>query len=83
MLFDKPPPQGGYVTNKLQCGVSIDIHFLAKRTKDECSMSLVKTQGQGLMITKVQGACLVRVGDTSVSLSCKGCIRDKHGNACV
>jgi hypothetical protein len=31
--------------NKLQCGVSFDIHYLAKQMKDKRSKSLVKLQG--------------------------------------
>jgi hypothetical protein len=52
--------------NKLQCGVSFDIHDSAKQMKDKCLKSLAKPQGQGLMIIKTQGAHLVRVRDTPV-----------------
>jgi hypothetical protein len=43
----------------------------------------VKPQGQGAMITKAQGVCLVGVRDTPVILSHNEQIRDTHGNACV
>jgi hypothetical protein len=46
-------------------------------------MSLVKPQGQGLMITKTRGVLLVRVKDTPVSLSRKEWTSDEHGNACL
>jgi hypothetical protein len=64
------------VINKLQCGVSFDIHDSAKQMKDKRSKALAKQQGQGSMATKTQGVHLVIVRDTPVVLSHKGCIRD-------
>jgi hypothetical protein len=69
--------------NKLQCGVSFDIHESAKWTKVKHLKALVKPQGQGSMITKTQGAHMVRVRDTPVILSHNKRARDEHGNACV
>jgi hypothetical protein len=63
--------------------VSFDIHNSAKQMKDKRLKSLAKPQGQGLMITKTQGAHLVRVRDTLVVLSHNERARDEHGNACV
>jgi hypothetical protein len=45
--------------NKLQCGVNIDFHCLAKRMKDTSSKSLVKPQGQESTITKTQVVCSI------------------------
>jgi hypothetical protein len=69
--------------NKPQCGLSIDIHYLTKRMNDMCTKSLLKPQGQSLMITKVQEVHLIRVRDTPVALSHNERTRDEHGNACV
>jgi hypothetical protein len=63
--------------------VSFGIHDLTKQMKDKRSKSHAKPQGQGSMITKTQGAHLVRVRDTPVILSHKGWTRDDHGNTCV
>jgi hypothetical protein len=57
--------------------------YLAKQMKDKHSKSLAEPQGQGSMITKTQGAHLVRVRDTTVILSHKEQTRDEHGNTCV
>jgi hypothetical protein len=46
-------------------------------------MPLVKSQGQGSMITKAQGVRLVRVRDTPVVLSRNEQTSDEHSNACV
>jgi hypothetical protein len=52
--------------NKLQCGVNLNTHCLAKRTKDGCTESLVKPQGQGSMMTKTSRSALGwSNGDTS------------------
>jgi hypothetical protein len=69
--------------NKLQCGVSIDIHCLAKWMKDKHSKSLMKPHAQGSMITKMQGVHLVEVRDTPVILSHNEWTRDESGNAYV
>jgi hypothetical protein len=69
--------------NKLQSGVSFDIHDSAKQMKDKRSKSLEKPQGQGSMITKTQGVHLIRVRDTPVILSHNERARDEHGNTCV
>jgi hypothetical protein len=69
--------------NKLQGGVSFDIHDWAKRMKDKHSKALAKPKGQGSMITKTRGVHLVRVRDTPVILSHKGWTRDEHSNTCV
>jgi hypothetical protein len=69
--------------NKLQCGVGFDIHDSAKWMKDKRLKALANPQGQGSMITKTQGAHLVRVRDTPVILSHNERARDEHGNACV
>jgi hypothetical protein len=69
--------------NKLQCGVSFDIHDSAKRMTDKRPKSLMKPQGQGLMITKAQGVQFGGVRDTPVILSHNEQTRDEYGNACV
>jgi hypothetical protein len=69
--------------SKLQCGVSFDIHDLAKQIKDKRLKSLVKPQGQGSMITKTRGVHLVGVRGTPVILSHNEQVRDEHGNTCV
>jgi hypothetical protein len=69
--------------SKLHCGVSFDIHDSAKWMKDKHLKALVKPQGQGSMITKTQGAHLVRVRDTAIVLSHNERAMDEHGNACV
>jgi hypothetical protein len=69
--------------NKLQCGVSFDIHDSAKRMRDKCLKSQAKPQGQGLMIIKTRGVHLVGVRDTLVILSHNDWARDEHGNTCV
>jgi hypothetical protein len=69
--------------NKLQCGVNMNIHCLAKRMKDGCTVSLVNSQGQGSMVTKTQGVHLVRVNDTPVVLSHNEQSSVEHGKPCV
>jgi hypothetical protein len=43
----------------------------------------VKPQGQGAMITKAPGVCLVRVMNTPVALRCNVRTSDEHDNTCV
>jgi hypothetical protein len=46
------------------------------------TMSLVKPQGQGSMITNTHRVLLVGIMDTAVVLSHNERTRDKHGKAC-
>jgi hypothetical protein len=67
----------------LQSEVNMNTHCFVKRMKDSCTESHVKTQGQGSMVTKTQGVCLVGVTDTPVILSHNERTSDEYGNACV
>jgi hypothetical protein len=58
-------------------------HCSAKKGWSEHSKSLVEPQGQGSMVTKTQGVCLIRVRDTSIILSRNEWTSDEHGNAGV
>jgi hypothetical protein len=51
--------------------------------KDECTKSLVKPQGQGSMIAKMQGVHLIRVGFIPDTSSRNEQTRYEQGNACV
>jgi hypothetical protein len=56
---------------------------MVKRMKDNCLESLEKPKGQGSMVTKTRGVCLVRVRDTPAVLCHNEQTSDEHGNVDV